>query len=86
MTPVDWYLIFNLTDWLATGLVARALTVVLESRGRTTFQLTQGNTTAVGYDDGFLPVNFLENNPYVQGDYAVYLDADENVWFGFVNP
>ncbi len=80
----DWYNIFNLTDWLATGLVARTLTLSLESRGRTVFQITQGNETSVGYDDVFLPVNLLEINPYSQGNYAVYLDSDNGVWFGFL--
>ncbi len=84
----DWYNLFNQTEWLATGLVARTLIVNLESRGRTVFEVTQGATTAITYDDQFLPVNFLETNPYTGAEsdsaYAVYLDPDDNVWFGFL--
>ncbi len=84
----DWYQLFNLTDWLATGLVARTLIVNLESRGRTVFEITQGNETSVRYGDQFLSVNFLEMNPNPGVEsgslYAVYLDADNNVWFGFL--
>ncbi len=79
----DWYNLFSLTEFVATGLVARTLVVQLEDRGRLTFQITQANTTAVYYDGTFLPVSFLDQNPYIRDNYAVYLDADSNVWFGF---
>lgn len=79
----DWYKIFNLTEFLATGLVARSLVLELDGRGSTTFEIFRGNEVGVQFDDAFLPVSFLEQNPYVQGTYAVYLDATDNVWFGF---
>lgn len=81
----DWYNLFNLTEWLATGLVARTLLVNLESRGRMQFEVTQGNETGIRLDDIFLPVNFLEQNPYVQETYAVYLDTNNDVWFGYLS-
>ncbi len=81
----DWYKLFNLTEWIAGGLVAQSLTVNLEGKGRTTFEITQGNTTAVRLEAAgiFLPVAFLDNNPYTQDGYAVYLDAANDVWFGY---
>lgn len=79
----DWYMLFSKTDFEALDLVARVLTVQLESRGRVQFLITKGNTLAVTYLDQILPVSFLDANPYTKGGYAVYLDASHNVWFGF---
>lgn len=81
----DWYQLFNLTEFVATGLVQRTLVLNLESRGIQTFLLSSGNVVSISYDDGFLPVGFLGRNPYTQGQYAVYKDLDNNVWFGFLN-
>lgn len=83
-TQYDWYKLFNKTEFEAEELVSRTLLVQLEGRGREQFHITRGNTVAVTYDsDIFLPVNFLEQNPYVQETYAVYLDGNDDVWFGF---
>lgn len=79
----DWYKIFSLPEWLAENLVSRTLILELEDLGRVRFEITQGNTTAVRHDDTFLPVNFLERNPYVQDGKAIYLDANDDVWIGF---
>jgi hypothetical protein len=79
----QWYKIFNMTDFVATGLVQRSFVVNLEKRGVQTFVVSNGNTVSVYYADAFLPVAFLNRNPYVQGLYAVYKDPDNNVWFGF---
>ncbi len=82
-TSYDWYNIFSYTDFVDSGLVAQTLLLELEDLGRKSFYITKGNTVAVSYDDAFLPVNLLEQNPYAQNGYAVYLDADDEVWFGF---
>ncbi len=84
----DWFKLFNLTEWIATGLVAQSLTVNLEGKGRTTFEITQGNTTGIRLASAevFLPVAFLENNPYIQDGYAVYLDDANDVYFGYPVP
>lgn len=79
----DWYKIMSLPEWLDTGLVARTLVLDLEGRGVETFEITQGNTTAVRHDDTFLPVEFLDRNPYVVGTKAVFRDASDNILFGF---
>jgi hypothetical protein len=82
----DWYKIFNLPDFVATGLVQRSFVMNLEGRGIQTFVVSQGNEVSIYYDDAFLPVNFLGRNLFVQGLYAVYKDPDtNNVWFGFQN-
>ncbi len=81
----DWYKLFNVDEWIAAGLVADTITANLEGKGRVSFEVTQGNTTAIKLASAevFLPVGFLENNPYIQGDYAVYLDAANDVYFGY---
>lgn len=79
----NWYKLFALPDWISEGLVARSLVVQLEDRGRERFEITQGNTTAIRHDDTFLPLNFLDQNPYARDGKAVYVDPSDNVWFGF---
>lgn len=81
-----WYKIFNRTEWLATGLVSRTLTLSLEDRGQEEFLITEGEETCVTYDGVLLPVEFSGKNPFVGlGDeYAVYVDEADDVYFGFV--
>lgn len=79
----NWFKLFNQVEWIEEDLVSRSLVLDLKGRGQTRFHITQGNTTAVQYDDKFLPVNFLDQNPYVQDGCAVYLDGNDDVWFGF---
>ncbi len=83
----DWYQIFNLNEFLATGLVSRTYTFFLEGRGQKDILVTQGNETSIVYEDVILPVLFNSENPFVSegdaGSYAVFKDTDENVWLGF---
>ncbi len=79
----DWYKIFNLTEWLATQLVSRKLTFFLEDKSVKEILVTQGNETCVTFDDVFLPLNFASKNPYAIPGYAIYQDANLDVWIGF---
>lgn len=79
----EWYKLFNKVDFEAEALVSRTLLVQLEDRGRQTFEIFRGNLVGVVYDDAFLPVGLLNQNPYAQEGYAIYLDANNDVWFGF---
>lgn len=79
----DWYNIFNLTEWLATGLISRKLSIFLEGRETKEILITQGNETAIQVDDLFLPLNFQGKNPWKEGTTAVWVDADNNVWLGY---
>lgn len=79
----DWYNIFSHAEFIASGLVQRTVTPLLDDRGETEILITRGNTVAVKVDDVFLPVEFLDRNPYERDGYAVYRDADDNVWLGF---
>ncbi len=78
----NWYEIFNLSEWLATGFVSRTLTLFLTGIGETTLLITQGNQTAITVDGIFLPLNFEDQNPYQIGDWAIYEDEAGVVWLG----
>ena len=79
----DWYKIFALPEFLDSGLVAKTLSLVLESRGRQQFEIFRGNCVSVQHADAFLPIDFLDRNPYIRDTYAVYRDQNDDVWFGF---
>ncbi len=79
---LNWYKLFNMTEWLATELVSRNLSVYLDGVGQKEILITQGNETGVMIDDVFLIVNFNDNNPFQFGDRAVYQDENDDVWVG----
>jgi hypothetical protein len=82
MITYDWYKIFSLTDFLNEEITSREMIVLLESIGRTTVLISRGNLVSITYNGVFLPVNFLENNPYIDSGLASYVDDDNNVWLG----
>lgn len=77
-----WYKIFNLTEWLATQLVSRTVTVFLEGIGEKEILIGQGNETSLTFDDVFLVLNFNSENPWQVGDWAIYQDEASDVWLG----
>lgn len=79
----NWYKIFNLTEYMSTGLVSRELIVLLQDIGRVTLLISRGNYVSVTYDGVNLPINYPSKNPYTAEGYAIYLDANSNVWLGF---
>ncbi len=85
-TQYDWYKLFNQTDFKNENLVSRTILLQLEGRGRQIFEIFRAAYVSVQYGDAFLPVTFLDANPFVIETYAVYLDANDDVWFGFEVP
>ncbi len=79
----NWYNIFNLTEWLATGLVSRSMSFIFDKNGEKEILITQGNHTNLLVDDVFLSLNFNEENPYARDGVAVFLDDNQDVWVGF---
>lgn len=79
---MDWYNVFSKPEFEALGLVSNTYEVFLEGLGNKDILVTKGNTIAVQFEDEFLPLEFADRNPYQRGDYAVYVDEDENVWVG----
>lgn len=82
----DWYLLFNLTEFLSSGLVSKTLDIILENIGDAQVIVTRGNLTSIVYEDVMMPIEFNGDNPFIRegtdGTYAVYKDANENVWLG----
>ncbi len=79
----NWFQIFNLTDFLDTGLSSRVITPFLENYGEKEMIITKGNTNAITIDGEFLPIEFAGKNPYSQNGFAVYKDANANIYVGF---
>lgn len=82
----DWYNLFSLPEFLATGLVSQKVTVFLEGVGLSEILITRGNLVSIQYDDAFLPIEFEGDNPYVRDSYAVYKDANQDIWLGIEVP
>lgn len=82
----DWYRIFNLAAFVATGLVSRKYTYDLEDIGQETFLACSGEGVSVLFRDVFLPVNFEDQNPYTRDEYAIRLTDDGYVEIGIKVP
>ncbi len=82
----DWYELFSLPEFLATGLVSRTVKVVLEGKGQKDILITQGALTSIVFEDVFLPLQFEDANPFVRegddGTYAIYKDSDDMIHLG----
>jgi hypothetical protein len=85
MQIYDWFKLFNLTDFLATGLVSRETLYRFEVYGDKTILVARGNTNTISFDDGevIIPIPTEIGQSNVRGIYAVYLDANNLVWLGF---
>lgn len=81
----DWYKIFNLTDFLATGLVSRTYKYYLEGVGLKDVLITQGNFTGMTIDDTFLCLDLNDKMPFEFNDKAIYKDENNDVWYGILN-
>jgi hypothetical protein len=80
----DWYNIYNMTEFLATGLVSRTVTVIFDGLGLKEILLTKGYDDGVSvlFDDVFLKINLNDKNPFEFEDRAVYLDSNNDIWVG----
>lgn len=82
----DWYELFNLTEFVATGLVSRTLKLSIEGVGEVDVLITVGNWVSIVYDGVMLPIGFAGKNPYAISPYAVLQDTDANIWLGIEVP
>ena len=85
---LTWYKTFNLTVFIATGLVSRTQTFPLDNIGDVDITITQGNLTSLVFEDvtgkpKMLPINLNEKNPFVFEGYGVYLDGNNDIWIGY---
>lgn len=78
----DWYNIFNLAKFESTNLISRKLDAYLEGHGAETILIVRGISTSVVFRDKILPIEYADRNPNIDGDYAVYKDAQGEIWLG----
>lgn len=78
----NWFRLFNLDEFLATGLVSKEIDVVLGTFGLKTILITQGVTTSITYDDTLLSIGMNDRNPFRYDQVAVFLDLNRDVWLG----
>jgi hypothetical protein len=81
----NWYRLFNYDEFLSTSLVSKTITVALEDIGEVPVLIVQGNVTSIVYDDVMLSISLNEKNPFRYGNYAVFLDDNNDVWLGIYN-
>lgn len=82
----NWFSIFNLPDFINTGLVSRTLQVFLSGIGPKQVMVTNGNLVSVVIDGVILPIEFMGKNPYGREGYAVYKNEAGEVFLGVEVP
>jgi hypothetical protein len=78
----DWYEIFDYNEFDLAGVPSRSLSIFLEGIGFEDVLITKGGFISVVFRGVFLPVGFLNRNPYERGNLAVYRDTNDKVWLG----
>lgn len=78
----NWFKIFNVLEFDATGLYSRSFTYNMPGVGQKTFLVTKGNVYGVTCDGVFLGVNMNDYNPNEMDGFAVYRDANNDVYWG----
>lgn len=81
-----WYFIFNKTEFEATGLVSRTYSLILDDGAEQDFLVTKSNGLGITHDGIFLLLELNTKNPFAFDGRAIYIDANENVWWGFEVP
>lgn len=89
-----WFKIFNKTEFQALDLVSKTYTLVLEGVGRKDIMVTQGDLVSILYEGIFLPLQLNDVNPFIKladNDYdelayAIYIDANNDVYLGIEEP
>lgn len=78
----DWYRIFNLQEFLDSGLVSFPATVVLDGIGQRELLIVRGVGVGVQLEDIFLRLDLNGRNPMRFGERAIFLDPNGDVWLG----
>ena len=82
MPGFDWYRLFNHAEFLALDVPSREFDVVLGTLGQKTILATRGNLTSILYDGIFLSIDLNGRHPFRFGEFAVWLDVNDDVWLG----
>lgn len=77
-----WFKIFNITEFNALDLISKTYTFILDGVGQKDVLVTKGVTYGMTYEGVFLSLNMIDRNPFEFEGYAIYVDADQNVYLG----
>jgi hypothetical protein len=80
----NWFKIFNKNEFISSGLVSRTYTLDLEGIGQQDVLATRGESIGVTHDGVFLILELNGENPFKFDDKAVYVDANNDVYLGFL--
>lgn len=80
----DWFFLANQADFLATGLTSFEGEVVMNGVIEKVL-FTRGDYTSIFFKDTFLSIGMNNRNPFRIGEYAVFLDASDDIWLGVYN-
>ena len=89
-----WYKIFNKTEFEALDIPSRTYTQVLDGIGQVDILVTKGELVSMLYAGLFLPIKLNDINPFIMPAepnleelaYAVYIDANNDVYLGIEDP
>lgn len=79
----NWFKIFNRNEFDADALVSQEYTYTLDQIGEKTFLVTQGNLLSVTLDGVMLSLGLGVDIPFEFEGFALYQDANADVWWGF---
>jgi hypothetical protein len=82
MDAFTWFKIINRTEFLATGLVSRELSIVFQGIGAKTVLITVGNFFSITIDDVMLSLGITDASPFIFGERAIFADLNDDVWYG----
>lgn len=87
MSPENytWYPIFNRLEFQSEVLISKTLTLNLTGRGETEVLIVQGVGIGVVVENTYLRVNLNTRNPFYFEGYAIYQNADQDIFLGFLN-
>ncbi len=78
----DWYFVFNLDEFIATGLVSKSVQLKFPSTGLETILITQGNLVSILFRDVFLSLDLNDKNPFEFDGFAVATNDDGDICIG----
>lgn len=77
-----WYRIFNVNDFLDTGLTSKKYTWDLVAIGLTTILVTKGELVSMLYDGVMLSLDMNDKNPFEFENRAAYQKPNGDVYLG----
>ncbi len=81
---LTWYKVINLTEFNATNLVSRTVSIPLGQLGTKDILVTKGNQVSLLYDGTFLSIDLNNINPFEMDNRLVYLDDSNDIWLGLL--